>query len=469
MKKRVWNKAMAVLLTAAVAASAVGCGKQGSESDMAAQVSGAETGKVEEGSSDVTEVVFWHSSNGAAGEALEKVIGTYNETRGKEKGIKVNLVFQGYEGTDKVVLAYQTKDVANAPDINQGLTSTIPQMTELDWTVKVSDMMKKEGSEITETSFYEAMQRACTFQGDMVAVPFAISTLLLYYNADALKEAGIANPPATIDELVDAIPKLTQKDEKGTITRYGLNTQIKRYQLVNFCVSQNPQAFFGDEEGGRTGLMTEVTAGTDGTLKNFLDQWEKVVACEGYKPVEDSINEEFAQQVHAMAIMSSSRVGTVKGLVGDSFEFMTAPMPKVNAGDTGGASVGGSCLTMFDRGDETRVEAAWDVLQYCASPEVQQIISQATGFIPVNQEVETMPQMKQYYEENPQFLVALEQMKASDPMAQEPFDLVYNDINKIITDIMTEFCNQSLTTEEAVNQIVDSCNEALDEYHYANN
>lgn len=468
MKNRtIWKKVTAVTLALTMALSLSACAdKGGKTSDSPETTSKTAAGSGEGG---LTEVVFWHSSNGAAGEALEQVIKTYNETRGKEKGIKVNLVFQGYEGTDKVILAYQTKDVANAPDINQGLTSTIPQMTELDWTVKVSDMMKKEGSEITEDNFYEALQRACTFEGEMVAVPFAISTLLLYYNVDALKEAGLSNPPATIEEMVEAINKLTVKDNKGTITRYGLNTQIKRYQLVNFCVSQKPDAFFGDQEGGRTGLMTKVTAGEDGTLKKFLEQWEKVVACEGYKPVEDSINEEFAQQVHAMVLMSSSRIGTIKGLVGDSFEFMTAPMPKVNASDSSGASVGGSCLTMFDRGDEKRVEAAWDVLKYCASPEVQQIFSQATGYIPVVKEVENLPEMKAYYEENPQYLVALEQMKQSNPMAQEPFDLVYNDINKVTTDIMTEFCIKSLTVDEAVEKIVNSCNDLLDEYHYANN
>ncbi|MGL6173125.1 MAG: ABC transporter substrate-binding protein [Cellulosilyticaceae bacterium] len=455
MKKTI-KKLLATLMCSTMLLSVAGCAK-GTEASVTTN---------EEG---VTEVVFWHSANGAIGTALEKVINTYNETRGTEKGIKVNLVYQGYEGTDKVLLAYQTNDIKNAPDINQGLTSTIPQMMDLDWTVSAADYMNQEDSEINEESFYEALRRSCTYEEEMVAVPFASSTLLLYYNVDALKEVGLDGPPETMDELVEYVNALTAKDASGNVTRYGLNMQTKRYQLVNFIVSQNEQSFFGDNEGGRVGPMTKLTIGEDGTLRAYLEKLDELVKTGGYKYVEDSINEEFAQGLLAMAIMSSSRVSTITDLVGDSFEFMTAPIPKVNAADTSGASVGGSALMMFDRGDQKRLDAAWDVLQYCASPEAQYIFSSGSGYIPVNKETENLEEMQTYYTENPQYLVALEQMKNSSPLAQEPFDLVYNEINSIVTDTVLEFCQGKLNIDEAIDKMVSSCNAALDEYHYANN
>ena len=43
-----------------------------------------------------------------------------------------------------------------------------------------------------------------------------------------------------------------------------------------------------------------------------------------------------------MAIMSSARIGTIDSLVGDKFEWATAPLPKVDAADTGGTAVGGT-------------------------------------------------------------------------------------------------------------------------------
>lgn len=76
--------------------------------------------------------------------------------------------------------------------------------------------------------------------------------------------------------------------------------------------------------------------------------------------------------------------------------------------------------------------------------------------------------MKKYYEENPQYKVALDQMKEANPLSQEPLDLTYNEINGIITEIMLEFCQGNLGVDETVNKIVERCNDALDEYHSVN-
>ena len=250
--------------------------------------------------------------------------------------------------------------------------------------------------------------------------------------------------------------------------RYGFEAQIKRYHLVNYLVQQSAESFVGDNEGGRAGEMTKLTVKDDGTLKTILTKVDAVNKTGGYKYVEDSLNEEFANGLTAMCMMSSSRLATINNLVGDSFSWKVAPIPKVTDSDTSGAALGGSCLTLFNLGDEAKVEAAWDVLQYCSSPEAQFILSTKSGYIPVNQNVETMDEMKAYYEANPEFKVPLDQMKASSPMAQEPLDLVYNEINDVMTNTMVQFCEGSLSVDETVDQIVDECNALLDEYHQAN-
>jgi len=419
-------------------------------------------------SGDAAEVTFWHSFSGATGEAFQSIIDTYNQTRGAEKGIKVNAVFQGYEGTDKVILAYQTKDTVNAPDINVGLTSTIPSLMDMDWTVPADIYLNRAGAEVTQDTFYAPMLRSCTYQDSVVSVPFANSIPLLYYNADALKEAGFTEPPKTLDELTAYTEKLMKKDSSGAVTRYGLNLQVKRYPLVDFIGIQNPDFFFGDNEGGRKAPMTKITAGEDGSLAAFLEKWETLVETGGYKYTEDKINEEFAQGLSAMVIMSSSRIGTMDSLMDGSFEYKTAFLPKVNEGDTGSAAIGGSCLTLFNRGDQARVDAAWDVISYCVSPESQMVFSQASGYIPVNTETETLPEMVSYYEEHPQAKVALEQLKSANPLCQEPLDLTYNEINALITETMLAFCDGKLTPQQASDKIVDGGNALLDEYHSAN-
>lgn len=463
------KRAFAVLMALALCSGLVACGSTPkNSSDPSSPRADSASESKPNSTEDPIEIVFWHSFGGATGEALQSIIDNYNKTRGSEKGIKVSLVYQGYEGTDKVLLAYQTKDTSNAPDINVGLTSTIPSMMELDWNVDLSEYLNDPASEVSAGTFPEAMQRMCSYEGKMVAVPFANSIPLLYYNADALKEAGFDGPPETLDELAEYTKALTLKDDAGNVTRYGLNVQIRRYQMVQFVVSQSPDSFFGDNEGGRTAPMTKIVAGEDGTMKNFLEKWQKMIETGGYKYVEDNMNEEFAQGLSAMLIMSSSRLGTIKDLVGDSFDFQTAYLPKVNAGENGGAAIGGSCLNLFKLGDKARVDAAWDVIQYCLLPENQMTFSQASGYIPVNTAAYELPEMVKYYEEHLQYKMALDEMLAASPNAQEPLDLVYNDVQKVITDTMLEFCEGKRTVDATVEKITADCNVLLDEYHAAN-
>lgn len=463
------KRAFAVLMALALCSGLVACGSTPkNSSDPSSPRADSASESKPNSTENPIEIVFWHSFGGATGEALQSIIDNYNKTRGSEKGIKVSLVYQGYEGTDKVLLAYQTKDTANAPDINVGLTSTIPSMMELDWNVDLSEYLNDPASEVSAGTFPEAMQRMCSYEGEMVAVPFANSIPLLYYNADALKEAGFDGPPETLDELAEYTKALTLKDDAGNVIRYGLNVQIRRYQMVQFVVSQSPDSFFGDNEGGRTAPMTKIVAGEDGTMKNFLEKWQKMIETGGYKYVEDNMNEEFAQGLSAMLIMSSSRLGTIKDLVGDSFDFQTAYLPKVNADDNGGAAIGGSCLNLFKLGDKARVDAAWDVIQYCLLPENQMTFSQASGYIPVNTAAYELPEMVKYYEEHPQYKMALDEMLAASPNAQEPLDLVYNDVQKVITDTMLEFCEGKRTIDATVEKITTDCNVLLDEYHAAN-
>jgi ABC-type sugar transport system, periplasmic component len=336
---------------------------------------------------------------------------------------------------------------------------------DLGWGVSAERFLNDDAYAVSKDTFYEQMQRACTFEGEMVAVPFANSVPMLYYNVEMLKEAGYDAPPETMDELIEYVKALTVIKD-GKVERYGLNMQVKRYQLVEFCVSQGEVSFFGNNEGGRLAPMTEVAAGEDGTMKAFLEKLQQLLDTGGYKYIEDNISEEFAQGLHAMVIMSSSRMGTMDNLMPGG--YMVGYLPKVNAGDKGGAAVGGSCLNLFDRGDEERLKAAWDVVEYCVSPENQYIFATASGYIPVNAECENLPEMQAYYAENPQYKVALEQLKAANPLSQEPLDLTYNEINGIIIEEMLEFCAGNLDADSAVERIVKRCNESLDEYFASN-
>jgi sn-glycerol 3-phosphate transport system substrate-binding protein len=429
--------------------------------------SGAILGAIQPG----TEITIWHAMGGAAGGAFDTIVKDYNDTVGKQLGVTVTSVFQGTEIAGKLKMAAQQNDLKNIPDISQTTSGDITTILQFPFTVKAEDLFKASSSKIKKSDFYEPFLRTYTYDNELVAIPISTSAILLYYNADLLRAAGFTAPPQTIAEMARMIPALTQKSG-NTINRYGLITSAdtgqSRYMLVNFLVSQFPESFVGNNEGGRTGPMTKVTIDSDGTLIKFLNEWKKIVDSGGYNPRSANINEEFATGVGALAIMSSSRIGAIQRLVGTSFNFQTAPLPKVNASDTSGASVGGASLVVYSHSDPDRLAAAWSFVEYATSAEAQLKWSQATGYIPVHKGTENLPAMQSFYTANPQFKVPLDQMKAASPLAQEPLDMVMWQIDTIIKDLMIQFAEGKLTVQQTAGEIVKQYNAALDDYARAN-
>ncbi len=420
---------------------------------------------------EVREVEFWHTLTGVNGAAMEAIATEFNETIGAQKGIHVSAVYQGNDNSEKLKTLAQAGDFANFPDVAMIAGAGIPSAVTYDSLVPVGDLMAREGNSISEADIEPNMLRSYTYAGKLIGMPVSCSAILLYYNCDMFREAGLdpANPPATIAEMADAIEKLMVKDDKGNVTRYGLNVAVRRYQMANWIGGQGEYNFFGDNEGGRTAPMTKVTFGEDGTLRAFLTEWEKVVKTGGYKPYEDDINEEFALQLFGMAIMSTARIGKINGLVGDNFEWNVAPLPKVNADDKGGIAVGGSCVVMFNPdGNDAQVDATWEFVQFMVSADQQFKFHQATGYIPVNKNVYSLEGADAWFEENPMYKIAIDSIHASNANVQEPFDIINWEIDSVILNHMLAFANGEETLDQCHDGIVNECNAKLDAYHLAN-
>lgn len=419
---------------------------------------------------NVRTVEFWHTMSGVNSTAIEKIVSSFNETVGKEKGIQVKAVFQGNDNSEKLKTLAQANDFKNFPDCAQIVGAGIPAAFNYSQLVPVQDMLDASNTTLDINDIEPTMLRSYNYAGEQIGMPVSCSALLLYYNEDMLKEAGLDTPPETIAELAEYCEKLKVVDKNGEVERYGLNVAIRRYQLANYIGSQGEYNFFGDNEGGRLAPMTKVTFGEDGSLRKFLTEWEKVIKSGGYKPTEDDINEEFALGIHAMVNMSSARIGKIKALVGDNFKWNVAPNPKVDANDKGGVAVGGSCVVMFDPDqDPEQVAATWEFVQYMVSPEVQFQFHKDTGYIPVNKKVYQQPGIDQWFEENPAYKVAVDAIHASNPNVQEPFDIINWEIDSVIKNHMVAFAEGKETLDQCHDAIVKECNDKLAAYHKANN
>jgi multiple sugar transport system substrate-binding protein len=63
-------------------------------------------------------------------------------------------------------------------------------------------------------------------KGEIFTFPWLNSLKAMFYNRDHFKEAGISKTPETIDEMMEMARKLTKRDDKGNITRAGLDLRL---------------------------------------------------------------------------------------------------------------------------------------------------------------------------------------------------------------------------------------------------
>ena len=63
-------------------------------------------------------------------------------------------------------------------------------------------------------------------KGEIFTFPWLNSLKAMFYNKDHFKEAGITKTPETIDEMREMAKKFTKRDEKGNLTRAGLDLRL---------------------------------------------------------------------------------------------------------------------------------------------------------------------------------------------------------------------------------------------------
>lgn len=156
--------------------------------------------------SDVTEIHIW---TGDTGNKIQQeiAINEFNDTIGKEKGIKV--VYEAMETLGQsVTVALQTNQ---APELF--MAGSVAEYSEQGYIVALDDM--PGGPEMIEKYTDLLVEDRQVYKGKTYSLPYAADTYGLIYNKDMFKEAGLvdengeATPPKTLDEVREYAKILT--------------------------------------------------------------------------------------------------------------------------------------------------------------------------------------------------------------------------------------------------------------------
>lgn len=155
-----------------------------------------------------TEIQWWHALTGANNDVVVKLSEDFNAS---QKDYKVVPVYKGsYPDTlNAGIAAFRA---GQAPHILQVFEVGTGTMMSAKGAIKpVHEVMKEAGEKFDPNSYLPAITGYySTAKGDMLSMPFNSSSMVMWYNKDAFKKAGLdpQSPPKTWPETFAAAKKL---------------------------------------------------------------------------------------------------------------------------------------------------------------------------------------------------------------------------------------------------------------------
>lgn len=385
-----------------------------------------------------TVTFWWSSSSGSSSTALEEIINDFNNSVGKEKGIKLEGVYQG-KANDNL-----TKIKA---------TSSLPDIALLDATASLDMLNNPSLVTLEDISFdkdkivNQALNQYETEKGT-IALPFSVSSLLYYYNKTLFDSLSIKEPK-TFEELKNNAEIIKENSSYPFLT-----TSPSTYEVSIFVGQQN-NGYIIDNKNGHERRGEKVIF--QDKYKTFLEELKSIYDT-GTVTLGTTGNDDFTSGRTASIFASSSNLSPLLKAIDNSFELGVSAVPMVNKNATSGTIPSGSAIYTFTNNEDVKI-----VLEYLTSKEVQIKWAEKTGYIPVNIDAYNDNEYLEFLDNNPLYGVAPKEILSSSSLLRSLWIpsayTIYSEFQKNISDVMTE----KLTIEKGVNVMSDLIQKAMDE------
>ncbi len=350
-----------------------------------------------------TEVSFYYPV--AVGGPITKIIDGYAAEFEKENpGIKLKPIYSGsyQESITKALTAVKSGE---PPVMSILLSTDMYTLIDEDAIVPFDSFVKTADDQAWLKSFYPAFMENSQTGGKTWGIPFQRSTIVLYWNKDMFKEAGLDpnRPPANWKETVDYGQKLTKRDASGKVTQWGVQIPSSGfpYWLFQALAIQN-------------GVNLMNAAGTE----TYYDKPEVVEALQywmdlatRYKIHPEGIVEwgttpkDFFEKKMAMMWTTTGNLTNVK--TNAKFDFGVALLP---TGKVRGSPTGGGNFYLFAKSTPAQKEAAFKFIRWVTTPQRAAQWGIDTGYVAVRGDAFETPVMKTYVTGFPAAAVARDQL-----------------------------------------------------------
>jgi len=355
-----------------------------------------------------TELTFYYPI--AVGGPLTKVIDGYAREFEKEHpDIKVNPIYAGNYDDARIKALAALKAGQSAP-LSVLFSIDIYELLEQDAILAWDDIATSAEDQAWLKAFYPALMANGTYKGKVYGIPFQRSTIVLYWNKDAFKEAGLdpEKPPANWNEMTQMATKLVKKDASGNVMRWGVMVPSTGYAYWMFqaFARQNGHDLMSREGNSTNYAHPEVIA----ALQYWRDLGEKYKVMPEGTVEWGTLRQAFTEGKTAMMWHTTGNLTAVKDTA--KFPFGVAMLP---ASKQRGSPTGGGNFYLFKKTTPEERKAALAFVKWMTAPERAADWSIATGYVATRPDAYATPKLKEYAAGFPQALVARDQFEYATP------------------------------------------------------
>lgn len=402
-----------------------------------------------------TKVIFWHSFVATTIPALNELIDRF-ENEHPDIDIDAQYVPTGDALVQKLITAIQSQ---TAPDVSWIHADFLDKLIESDAIYPMEHFIKgKDGlTEEEMNDFFPQLLGAFSHKKVLYALPMDATVLALVYNKDHFRKAGIDpnTPPKTWNDLKEYSKKLTlDKDGDGKTDQYGFyvpaypgSGPLSIWEVLQW----SPYLW---QAGGEIIDSTQT--------KVLFNSEAGVQALTLWKNIYDQLNFSNYSFTHDMGLASGSISMIMDGPWDlptfrkmKNIDWAVASLPE---GPKGKATYfAGESLAIFKQSKNS--EAAWTFVKWVTLPEIQEMFSISSGYLPVRKSVLERDSYKAFLETDHAMKSFVEQIKIA---RQRPtIERYYVNINQFIATAIEQALIGNRSPKQALDEAAEKSNNLL--------
>jgi sn-glycerol 3-phosphate transport system substrate-binding protein len=303
--------------------------------------------------------------------------------------------------------------------------------------------------------------------GTLWAMPFNISTQVLYYDQVALRKAGLDpdSTPRTFDAMRDACQKIVTR----RAGKYGIGLKLTSSNFEDWISIGG--GLFLDKGNGRDGRADSVVFG--GPLGTEILEWFGTMLSSkladgtpssGLAAYDNLVG--IANHTAPMTIDTSAALGSVLAVVDDYPGVELGVGPLFGPPGPGGVPIGGAGLYMVEKSPPERQDGAWQFIKFLLEPDSLATWAVGTGYLPIRSSAVKTATIESAWAKVPGYRIAYEQLAgtAATTATAGGVSGAFSQIETDVTNMLVAISNGT-APPAALSQAVQACNQAIGSYN----